>query len=151
MKYADLFIRYGYQVESAEHRIYIYCQLPEKLTTQEEILHRDKVTANTIREMQSYIELLTEYRRNLAARYAELETMPYRLALKLERDPHYRGGVYYNVTITKTLADGTETDELREQFTGAERRKAFARFEELKKQRPGIEAVKDIEKRSWEK
>jgi len=47
--------------------------------------------------------------------------------------------------------DGTEIQELNEHYTGKQRREALARFEELRKQRPGIELVKDIEKRSWEK
>ena len=54
-------------------------------------------------------------------------------------------------TYTITLEDGTEIKELREKYSGKDRRKAFARFEEIQKQRPGIEAIKDIEKRSWEK
>lgn len=45
----------------------------------------------------------------------------------------------------------TEIQELNEHYTGKQRREALARFEELRKQRPGIELVKDIEKRSWEK
>ena len=49
------------------------------------------------------------------------------------------------------IIDGTEIKELREKYSGKDRRKAFARFEEIQKQRPGIEAIKDIEKRSWEK
>ena len=35
--------------------------------------------------------------------------------------------------------------------TAKQRREALARFEELKKQRPGIEIVKDIDRRSWER
>lgn len=57
----------------------------------------------------------------------------------------------YFVRIVKTLEDGTEIEDLREKYNGKDRRKAFERFEELKKQRPGIEAIKDIEKRHWEK
>ena len=76
--------------------------------------------------------------------------MPYKLRLKLERRPHWKGHIEYLVTITKTLEDGTETEELREVYPGKERRAAFARYEALKRQRPGIEAVKDIERRSWE-
>ena len=40
--------------------------------------------------------------------------------------------------------------ELAETYQGKQRRKALARFEELKRQRPGIEIMKGIEKRSWE-
>ena len=38
-----------------------------------------------------------------------------------------------------------------EKYFGTERRKAFARFAELKKQRPGIETMQDTDKRSWER
>ena len=38
-----------------------------------------------------------------------------------------------------------------EKYFGTERRKAFARFAELQKQRPGIETMQDTEKKPWEK
>ena len=41
-------------------------------------------------------------------------------------------------------------DELREQFPGQDRAKAFARFAALQKQCPGIASVKDVARRSWE-
>ena len=94
---------------------------------------------------------LKDYRQALAARYGELETMPYTRLLKLERCPHWKGNIEYTVTITKTFPDKTEIKELREVYPGKERRKAIARYEQLKKERPGIEAVMDIEKRQWEK
>lgn len=55
------------------------------------------------------------------------------------------------ITLTKTLDDGTQVKELSETYTGKERRQAIARFEALKKERPGIEAIKDIEKKAWER
>ena len=51
-------------------------------------------------------------------------------------------------TETETLAE-TETET--EVFPGKERHAAIKRFEEIKKARPGIEAVKDIERKSWER
>ena len=47
--------------------------------------------------------------------------------------------------------DGTAETVLHEHFTGKERRAAFARFAELKHQRPGIEIYQDTDKRSWER
>lgn len=38
-----------------------------------------------------------------------------------------------------------------ETFPGKERHAAIKRFEELKKERPGIEYIKDIERKSWER
>lgn len=68
------------------------------------------------------------------------------------RGPGYRGKpVIYFVRIVRTYEDGTTERVLDEKYFGTERRKAFARFAELKHQRPGIEIMKDTEKRSWER
>ena len=150
MSYHNLLHMYGSEQESAEHRVYIYAQAPRKLTTPDQVAYRDKSTAETIRRLESLLEDLRDYRTALAARYNELVTMTYKLRLTLERRPHWKGHIEYLVTITKTLEDGTETEELREVYPGKERRTAFARYEALKRQRPGIEAVKDIARRSWE-
>ena len=92
----------------------------------------------------SYHDLLTMYG-------SELETMPYTRVLTLKRDPSYKGRITYSVTITRELSDGTKIDELREQYAGNERAKAFASFAALKKQYPGISSVKDVARRSWER
>ena len=151
MSYHDLLYRYGYEQDSAEVRPYIYIQHPRKLSTPEQIMYRDKDAAENIRRLESIIADLKDYRQALAARYGELETMPYTHLLKLERCPHWKGNIEYTVTITKTFPDKTEIKELREVYAGKERRNAIARYEQLKKERPGIEAVMDIEKRQWEK
>ena len=92
---------------------------------------------------------LTEYRQALAARYAALSTMPYTLRLELERIPDWGSGrVKYYVRLVKTYEDGTAVKELEEVYAGKQRREALARFEALRKERPGIEAVKDIERRA---
>ena len=81
-----------------------------------------------------------------------MESAPYALRLELERKQSYSGsGVLYYVRIIREYQDGTEVQELAETYQGKQRREALARFEELKKQRPGIEIMKDIEKRSWER
>lgn len=58
--------------------------------------------------------------------------------------------VIYFVRIVRTYEDGTTERVLDEKYFGTERRKAFARFAELKHQRPGIETMQDTDKRSWE-
>lgn len=40
---------------------------------------------------------------------------------------------------------------LEETYPGTERRQAFKRFEELKKQHPNIETIIDTNKKYWEK
>ena len=125
---------------------------PTKKTDTSQLLYWDSYAARDIAAAESLIETLKEYRKAIAERYTELTTMPYKIRLELVRQaPWYDKGVTYHLTIKKVFEDGTEAEELRENFSGKERHKALARFEELKKQRPGIEAVKDIEKRQWER
>ena len=97
-------------------------------------------------ELVLFLETLAE---NIEAKAT---TAPYKLRLEIERDPHWRNqGVDYYVRIIRAYEDGTEVKELNEHYTGKQRREALARFEELRKQRPGIELVKDIQRRSWER
>lgn len=151
MSYHDLLKMYGSEQEAAEQRVYIYVQQPHALKTPHDVAWRDGQVAGEIKRLESMIDDLRDYRVALAQRYAELETMPYTRVLTLKRDPSYKGRITYWVTITRRMSDGTETDELREQYAGQERAKAFARFAALKKQYPGIASVQDTARRSWER
>ena len=151
MTYKELFGGWHCRDGYANHTLYVNCYRPDKLSTVAEILQNNERASRTIAELESYITALREYQQELAKRAAQLETMGYKLLLTLERYKRYQGGVEYYITLTKTLDDGTQVKELSETYTGKERRQAIARFEVLKKQRPGIEAVKDIEKESWER
>lgn len=146
--YDALFQQYGRP--SSEGRVYLqgYFVRPEKLT-QERIAAHDKTAARLIEECEQTAAALREYRKALAARYANLDTAPYRLRLILQRW-HQDKGVRFTVEILQIYEDGTEVQKLREVYTGKDRRKALARFEELRKQHPGIEVEKDIERKSWE-
>lgn len=135
----------------AEARPYIYLRQPEKLTTPEDVTYYDNRTAQTIKELEAIIANLKEYRQDLAARYGQLATMSYTRLLKLERRPHWQGNIEYHITITRTMEDGSQTQELREVYPGKERRKAFARAQELRKQFRGIPYEQDTEKRKWER
>ena len=151
MSYETLFQRYGSPSTDAEIRITAYLIHPDKLTA-DRIPWNDEQAARLISGCESLIASLKEYRQALAERYAMLQTAPYKLRLELERKPSYNGsGVLYYVRIIREYQDGTEVQELAETYQGKQRREALARFEELKKQRPGIEIMKDIEKRSWER
>ena len=151
MSYHNLLYMYGSEQDSAEQRVCIYVQNPKKLTSQKDVTYRDKNAAETITRLQNLIEDLQDYRVALAARYGELETMLYTRTLSLERCPHWKGHIEYIVTITKQMEDGTKIDELNEVFRGKDRKAAFARFEEIKKNHPGIITEIDVEKRSWER
>ena len=151
MSYESLFQRYGSPSTEAEIRITAYLIRPDKLTA-DRIPWHDEQAARLISGCESLIASMKEYRQALAERYAMLQTAPYALRLELERKPSYNGsGVLYYVRIIRDYQDGTEVQELAETYQGKQRREALARFEELKKQRPGIEIVKDIERRSWER
>ena len=151
MTYKELFGGWHCRDGYANHTLYVNCYRPDKLSTVAEILQSNERASRTITELESYITALQEYQQELAKRAAQLETMGYKLLLTLKRYKRYRGGVEYYITLTKTLDDGTQIKELSETYTGKERRQAIARFEALKKQRPGIEAIKDIEKKAWER
>ena len=151
MSYRKYLTRYGSPSESAEVRPYIYLVDPGKLSTPEEIARRDKYAAENIAELEHIIEALKDYRKALAARYGELETMPYKRLLMLDRCVHWKGHKEYIVSITRICEDKTRIQELKEVYPGKERHKAIARYQELKKQYTGIESEMDIAKQKWEK
>ena len=151
MSYHKYLTRYGSPAETGEIRFSIYLTDPAKLATDKDISYRDTRTAEEIAKLEDILQALRDYRKDLAARYGELETMPYTRVLKLERCPHWKGNIEYIVTITRQYSDRTDVQELREVYPGKERKKAFDRYNALLKQYPGIHNEMDIEKRSWEK
>lgn len=152
MSYRDYFNRWNSGSETGEIRIYHTIHKPEKLDTADRVSYYDGNAAAIITECQAIIDAMKEYRLDLAKRYAELETMPFKDCLHLRRDRRWRNGnVMYYVYIMRTFEDGTTHLVLDESYRGQQRRDALARYEEIKKQRPGIEAVKDIERKSWER
>lgn len=151
MSYRKYLTRYGSSAETGEIRFSIYLTDPAKLTTPKDIVWRDKHTAEEITRLENILEALRDYRKDLAKRYGELETMPYTRLLKLERRPHRKGHIEYIITITRIFPDKTQVSELCEVFPGKERTKALARTNDLLHKYPGIPYEVDIEKRSWEK
>ena len=151
MSYLDLFQRYGNPSREADIRLHAYLTRPDTLTA-DRIQYNDDTAARLIEDCRRTIADLTEYRQALAARYAALATAAYYDRLDLTRDPGYRGkSVIYFVRIVRTYEDGTTERVLDEKYFGTERRKAFARFAELKHQRPGIETHQDTDRRPWER
>ena len=151
MSYLDLFQRYGSPSREAEIRLTAYLLRPDVLTA-DRIKSNDDSAALMIARCNELIGQLTDYRQALAERYAALATAAYRDRLELVRERRWRDSpVLYHVQIIRTYEDGTEEKPLHERYHGQERRKAFARFAELKRQRPGIETMQDTEKKPWEK
>ena len=151
MAYLDLFQRYGRPSREADIRLTAYLLRPDTLTA-DRIQHNDESAARLISECQALLANLTEYRQALAARYAALATAAYHDRLELVRERRWRDSpVIYHVQIVRTYEDGTTETPLHETYTGQERRKAFARFAALQKERPGIETRQDTDKRPWER
>lgn len=151
MAWENMFRRYGSPSKECEERLFCHLLHPDTLT-QDKVAYYDKRAAEYIQYAQALIDNLTEYRQALAARYNQLATAAYHYELKVERQPPSSySKVKYFVTLNKIFEDGTTVTELNERYEGKQRREALARFEELKKQRPGIAAVMDIEKRHWER
>ena len=140
-----------YKTAYAEARPWIMFYKTAKLRSSADVQRADDRAARDIAEMEKLIDDLKEYRQALAARYSQLETMSYRDRLELQRVPNCGSGVVYYVRTRRIYEDGTETELKYQRFEGKQRREALKAFEDLKKQRPGIEAVKDIEKKSWER
>ena len=151
MAYLDLFQRYGSPSREAAIRLHGYLIRPDTLTA-DRIQYSDETAARLIEDCRRLADQLTDYRQALAERYAALATAAYRDRLELTRERRWRDSpVLYHVQIIRTYEDGTAETVLHEHFTGKERRAAFARFAELKHQRPGIETHQDTDKRSWER
>lgn len=151
MSYLDLFQRYGNPSREADIRLTAYLLRPDTLTA-DRIQHNDESAARLISECQALLADLTEYRQALAARYAALATAAYHDRLELIRDRRWRDSpVIYHVQIVRTYEDGTTEIPLHETYPGQERRKAFARFAALQRERPGIETRQDTAKRPWER
>ena len=151
MSYKDRFYNWRHD-ETAQAHPYITFYRPESMYSLDDIQRRDGYAASDIDTLQKIIADLQEYRRDLAARYAELATMTYTYKLYLVREKSWcTKKVSYTVRLARVLPDGKEIDERREDFQGTDRKKAFELFAKLKKERPGIEAIQDTEKRQWEK
>ena len=151
MSLESLFSRYGSPSTEANFSRHYYFTRADKIDTAQRIADADKHAAQDIKELEELIIDLKSYRQTLAERYAELETMPYTLRLELEREKRYDNKVHYYVRIIKAYEDGSTIKEIDEAYAGTERHEALARFNQLKKERPGIDAVKNIEKGKWEK
>ncbi|MGO5113631.1 hypothetical protein ACTQ33_01140 [Candidatus Avoscillospira sp. LCP25S3_F1] len=128
-----------------------YVADPDKQNDLKTIQWLDKQAAAYIEQYAATLARVQEYRAALAARYAELVSMPYRMQLELTRHKQYQGPVTYWLRLNRVYADGHVEHEQETKYPGTERHKAIAEFERMKKQRPGIEAVKDIAKGKWER
>lgn len=151
MTWQELFA-HSWRGDEVEIKISDHLRHPEKLTNTDGVALYDRSAADTIQRMEEAIEALKGYRQALAHRYAALAAMPYKLRLDLIRvKGWYDKRVTYTLRLVRVYEDGHETAERETKYPGIERRAAISAFEEMQKQRPGIECNMDIDKKSWEK
>lgn len=137
-----------------EYSVRRYLMNPERLNTVEDCRRWGSYAENAISEAQAFIRTMEEYQTLIYNRVQVLSSAPWHYEALLLREPHsWDNKIFYFVRLLRVydaLGIGTETiSDVK--YPGNERHKAFAAFEAMKKSHPGIIAVKDIEKRSWER
>lgn len=152
MSYIDeLFTRYGSPSKEADIKIWGWLKRPDTCASFDDVRSYDDEAARLIADCKRLTTQLIEYRQDLAARYNALATMPSKDSVKLERYKKYDNSVIYYIRFFTEYEDGTKVETATETYTGKDRHAALKRFEELKKARPGVEYIKDIEKKQWER
>ena len=145
----QLFRRYGSPFPEANESIHIYFTRADKIESLERVQSSDKRAAEKIAELLDMAETLKEYRKTLFDRARELYSASY-----TKRDIDiWKNKKFYIVEIRK-IFDTPNTNPgilVSEKYEGKERFKALKRFEELKKQYPGIETEQDTNKKTWER
>lgn len=152
MNYKDeLFTRYGSPSKEAEIKIWGYLKRPDTCSSFDDIRHNGDNAARLIADCKRLETQLVEYRQDLAARYNALATMPSKDSVVIQRYRKCNGTTVYYIRYFTEYEDGTRVETATETFPGRERHAALKRFAQLQKERPGIEYVMDIEKKSWER
>ena len=148
--------------DSIQHSHHVNYYNPAEIMDADTITLRDQWSADELRRLTEEIELLKEYRAALAERYNELLTAPTVPVVRLRRHKEYYrdNKVYYYLEEITRFIDRpnsrdktTYTDQVVNctTFAGIARRDAIKAFETYKKNHPGIIAILDIEKGSWER
>lgn len=117
----------------------------KRLQTYDGYLKRD------IERLQATIKQIEEHRKKLFLHSQKLASSQYTLKLSLSRRKNYNGKVFYYIALSKVFSEIGEQKIIDEKYPGTERHNAIKRFEELKKQYPGAEHIKEIEKARWER
>ncbi len=127
---------------------------PNHMNTLKSVSNSDKNAAYSLARLEEALADLKEYRRMLAERAAVLSTAVFDWRLTFIRSRRWRDApVSYDVTLEKVFADPSIKPEPVEtyHFTGKERAAAKKKFEALRKSRPGIDTLVNIDKKAWER
>lgn len=126
---------------------------PDELKSTETLYKTDLRISQDIRNAEQLIKLLQEYRQALFERSRKVSAAVYTPVLKFWRKKNfYNKKVTYHLTVCLRSSDPliSEQETLSESFPGTARRDAFRRFEELKKNHPGILTEEHTQKERWE-
>ena len=150
----NAFSRYGAPAREMNQTFTFSHPRADTIESLNRIKDHDKWTAQEIAGLRQFADMLEEYRRTLCDRAQAFYSAGYSMRLTLTRRiDTWSGKKYYDVELLKVydLENAAPEKILEETYPGTERRQAFARFEELKKQHPNIETIIDTAKKHWEK
>ena len=142
-----------YEVDR-DQRVSSYFYKFDDVADIERLQSYDRYAAKDIERAEELIKALMQYRIDLYEHYQKIAETKSHQELHFTREPNYKAGrVDYFVKIIRLYADAKikQQTEFSQKFTGAERHKARAFFEQIKKERPGIKTHVDLEKKKWEK
>ena len=148
------FSRYGAPAREMEETLRFYHERADAIDSIKRIKENERRAVEEIEGLRQFADMLEEYRRTLYERAQAFYSAPYSMRLTLTRRVDtWTNKKYYDVELLKVydLENAAPEKILEETYPGTERRQAFARFEELKKQHPNIETIIDTAKKHWEK
>lgn len=132
-----------------------YLPDPRSLNTLKECTYQGGSAARYAAELRAMIETMESYQSLIYDRVQELTTAPFHHELHLTREKKYYADnkVFYYMEVKKVFdVDGINPETIeRTTYPGTERHKALNDFAAYQKSHPGIIAVKDIAKATWER
>lgn len=132
-------------------KLNIYLWPYEHETNIKQLQKYDNYLKRDIDDLQATIKQIEEHRKKLFLHTQKLTSSQFSLKLSLIRRRDYTGKVFYYIALSKVFSEIGEQKIIDETYPGTERHNAIKRFEDLKKQYPGAEHVKEIEKARWER
>lgn len=131
---------------------YIHFSDFAKIVEIDRLTRYDKNAVDSIADLENIIEMLQEYRKDLAIHAQNILNKDFIIELRFTRDyKYYDKRIFYYIEIYKIFDGGGEIQQFSKTFTGKERKQAFLLYIEMKKQYNGIKTVEKLEKSRWEK
>lgn len=136
----------------AEYHLYIHMTDPIKQVDLNRLHYEDKQAQDKIKSLQGYINLLQQYRLDMAERAAYLiREKPIHRAELIRKKNYYSNKVFYYLNLYSCYPDGSERMETICTYPGTERAKAIREFKEYQRTHSGTECKMDIQRSKWER